>query len=228
MRPALVLLLLPLLACADDKDPTVCPSSPSCTTANPSTNPAETTNGSFSSSDTDPTNAANATVVTAATATNPSSDTEVEPTTNDPSASASASDPSLTSEVSLTNDPSASSPSDPSASSPSDPSASDPSSFSTSDASVGFLGDTSGGGGGDYGMCGWLADPGYYDCASNGAEPGLEGDTPIACPGGLVEGEPCNGAVDEIGCCTLEGVNFFCDTQTDPNNPVIYRIDCGA
>ena len=75
----------------------------------------------------------------------------------------------------------------------------------------------------------------FHDaCAADGAAPGVEdpaGIDPIACPADLVAGDKCddeNGPIDSIGCCTPEGTVYFCDTQTDPNAPVIVTDECGA
>jgi hypothetical protein len=84
-----------------------------------------------------------------------------------------------------------------------------------------------------FGNCGW-ADAKFYACEVDGGMPGVEdpeGMAMIACVDGLVEGDKCdedNGPVGEIGCCTPEGILYFCDTQTDPENPVIFKQDCGV
>jgi len=84
---------------------------------------------------------------------------------------------------------------------------------------------------GNYGMCGWVARENFYGCVNtDGAEPGAEdpaGIDPIDCAAGLVEGDPCTdkeGPVTSIGCCTPEGVLYFCDIEAD--EPTIYRLDC--
>ncbi|MBL9104598.1 MAG: hypothetical protein JNL82_26875 [Myxococcales bacterium] len=76
--------------------------------------------------------------------------------------------------------------------------------------------------------CGWFDRQNYYACAPNGV-PGLEdpdGIDPISCADGLVEGDKCSdvdGPVSSIGCCTPEGVLFFCDTE---GSNTIIREDC--
>ncbi len=85
-----------------------------------------------------------------------------------------------------------------------------------------------GGGGGEYGMCGWSLDNGFYGCAdTDGAEPGAsdpDGVFPIDCAGGVAEGEPCdeNGPVGGEGCCDLNGNNFYCG-----NGGTIAKVACG-
>ena len=80
-----------------------------------------------------------------------------------------------------------------------------------------------------YGQCGWESTNKYYACAVDGAAPGTEdpdGISPIQCQGGLVEGgmcDPMGAPVDGIGCCTEDGVLFYCDQNTD----TIVRQDCG-
>lgn len=56
-------------------------------------------------------------------------------------------------------------------------------------------------------MCGW--DPGnnYYECGFEGEDP--SGTIPIACPDGLVEGDPC-GNVPGEGCCDANGDLWYC------------------
>ena len=81
-----------------------------------------------------------------------------------------------------------------------------------------------------FGQCGWYERGGYYDCAANGAIPGQPdpaGITPILCPDGLVEGAACtdDGPVSNVGCCTPDGKNYFCDTQ---DSMTIFVLDCGA
>lgn len=55
--------------------------------------------------------------------------------------------------------------------------------------------------------CGWDARNGYYACGFEGEDPG--GQIPIACPEGLVEGDPC-GEVPGQGCCDGSGNNWYC------------------
>lgn len=60
---------------------------------------------------------------------------------------------------------------------------------------------------GEPGLCGW-SDGGYYDCGYEGVDPR---GTPIECPPGLVESEPCrNTGLTVEGCCDALGV-WFCD-----------------
>ena len=91
-----------------------------------------------------------------------------------------------------------------------------------------------------YGNCGWYADPeprnpdvegNYYECADaeNGVVGGVsdpEGLSPIDCPADLVEGEKCDedvGPVKGVGCCTPEGVLYFCDSEGSSS---IVKIVC--
>jgi hypothetical protein len=73
--------------------------------------------------------------------------------------------------------------------------------------------------------CGWAVRGNYYACAPEG-EPGLEDPDmidPIACKGNLMADEPCSdmdGPVNSIGCCTPEGVLYFCDAGS------IFEQDC--
>ena len=55
--------------------------------------------------------------------------------------------------------------------------------------------------------CGWDGGNGYYACGSQGEDP--RGINPIECPGGLVEGDPCD-TVRGIGCCDQNGDNWYC------------------
>lgn len=61
-----------------------------------------------------------------------------------------------------------------------------------------------------WGNCGWDATSNYYACL---AEPGLpdpDGVHPIDCPPVLpAEGAPC-GEINDIGCCTPSGDNYYC------------------
>jgi len=236
MHRLFVLLPLLVVACSDDKDPIVCPSSPQCgvsLSSSPSdpSNAEDPSNASFSSTndadtgtDSNPTSTSDATSATAPS--DPTFATQTDP--SDPS-DPTASSPSDPSNVSFTD------PSDPSNSDPSnsDPSNSDPSvdpsdSTSESDPSVGFIGESSGSSGGgdsDFGQCGWDEANKYYACAADGATPGLEdpeGIDPIACDGTPVEGDPC-GTVSTIGCCTPNGTLFFCTEES-----TIFKQDCGA
>ncbi|MFZ6182910.1 hypothetical protein [Nannocystis pusilla] len=58
-------------------------------------------------------------------------------------------------------------------------------------------------------MCGWSVDDAYYSCGFEGEDP--EGMHAIACPAGLVEGDPCatSGLTGE-GCCDENGDNWYC------------------
>lgn len=81
-----------------------------------------------------------------------------------------------------------------------------------------------------YGNCGWFAEEKYYSCDGVPGEVDPDGISPIACPDGLVNEAACDdesGPVKSEGCCTPEGVLFFCDTLTDPDAPKIYEQDCG-
>jgi hypothetical protein len=89
--------------------------------------------------------------------------------------------------------------------------------------------DTETTGGGLYGNCGWNV-VGYYACADKGGVPGSEDPLmkdPIECPQDLKEGAACNdmgmGGIGSVGCCTPEGVNFFCDIE---GNKKVFRDDC--
>lgn len=79
--------------------------------------------------------------------------------------------------------------------------------------------------------CGWNARGNFYACAQDGGVPNLEdpdGISPIACDPGLVAGEKCSdeeGPVDGVGCCTPEGVLYFCDVEGDST---IFEQDCNA
>ncbi|HEY8379972.1 MAG TPA: hypothetical protein VIK91_25955 [Nannocystis sp.] len=78
-------------------------------------------------------------------------------------------------------------------------------------------------GAGDYGNCGWNLEGMYYDCYPGG-EPGLvdpdpDNPAPIACPDTLPNADdPCNGMtgpISYLGCCTPEGVLYYCTTDGD-------------
>lgn len=93
-----------------------------------------------------------------------------------------------------------------------------------------------------YGNCGWYADPeprnpdvegNYYECADaeNGVVGGVsdpEGLAPIDCPADIEEGGKCDedvGPVKGVGCCTPEGILYFCDSEDTSS---IQKVDCGA
>lgn len=60
-------------------------------------------------------------------------------------------------------------------------------------------------------MCGWFADGGYYECGFEGEDPG---GTPIACPEGMVEGDPCEtSGLTGAGCCDANGDNWYCTQE---------------
>ena len=198
------LVLLPLLvvACADDKDAPSCPSSPLCALSQPPTSPTGIS---------DPSNVTN----------DPSNDEDSVSSTVDatePNVTSSATDPTGSATLPET-DPNPSNPSlpetDPSGDPSSDPS-SDPSTTNPS-------GEESSTGGGGYGQCGWVPNSSYYGCPNEGAVPGTEdpNGAPIDCPGDPVEGGAC-GSLDEIGCCTAQGENFFCSSGT------VVRQECGV
>jgi len=97
---------------------------------------------------------------------------------------------------------------------------------STTQGTIGTDTDTDGG---LYGNCGWNV-VGFYACADMGGVPGAEDPMmtdPIACPPNVMEGAACNdmgmGGVGSVGCCTPEGVNYFCDIQGDKK---VFKDDC--
>lgn len=79
-----------------------------------------------------------------------------------------------------------------------------------------------------YGNCGWYQDvESYYACEQDGGVPGAidpMGEAPILCNPGLVAGEACSddGPVDNLGCCTEEGVLYYCGQSSK-----IIEQDCG-
>ena len=84
-------------------------------------------------------------------------------------------------------------------------------------------------GGGLYGNCGWNV-IGYYACLDKGGVPGTEDPMmldPIACPQDIMEGAMCDdmgmGGIGSVGCCTPEGVNYFCDIE---GNKKVFKDDC--
>ena len=91
---------------------------------------------------------------------------------------------------------------------------------STSSASTSTSTSSTTGGGA---MCGW--DPGnmYYDCGFEGEDPSAT--FPIACPDGLVEGDPC-GAVKGEGCCDASGNNWYCGDNMGMQELV--TVPCGG
>ncbi|HEY0138630.1 MAG TPA: hypothetical protein VGB85_31315, partial [Nannocystis sp.] len=89
--------------------------------------------------------------------------------------------------------------------------------------------DTETTGGGLYGNCGWNV-VGYYACVDKGGVAGTEDPLmkdEIACPQNIMEGAACNdmgmGGIGSVGCCTPEGVNFFCDVE---DTKKVFRDDC--
>lgn len=61
-------------------------------------------------------------------------------------------------------------------------------------------------------MCGWDDGNGYYECGFEGEDPG--GENPIACPDGLVEGDPCETTgLTGQGCCDADGNNWYCTQE---------------
>lgn len=84
-------------------------------------------------------------------------------------------------------------------------------------------------GGGLYGNCGWHPAE-YYECEVDGGQPGVEdpgGVSPIACPATLpADGDKCDmdSEVNNVGCCTPEGVLYFCNIADDANTIVV--VDC--
>jgi hypothetical protein len=60
-------------------------------------------------------------------------------------------------------------------------------------------------------MCGWDAGNGYYECGFEGSDPG---GSPIECPEGLVEGDPCETTgLSGAGCCDANGDNWYCTQE---------------
>jgi hypothetical protein len=82
---------------------------------------------------------------------------------------------------------------------------------------------TTGDGDGDPQMtCGWFEDPtlpGYY-CGGMGEDP--NGMTPIGCPPGLVDGDPC-GNVTGVGCCDANGDNWYCGDDGMGNTFLVFE-----
>lgn len=81
------------------------------------------------------------------------------------------------------------------------------------------------------GGCGWLeADVSYYACEADGGVPGAVdpmGTYPLACPDGLVAGDPCpeeGDPVTDVGCCTADNHAFFCDFDSN----TLFDQDCSA
>ncbi len=88
-------------------------------------------------------------------------------------------------------------------------------------------GETETTGGGKYGNCGWV-DEGYYACGANGGVEDPEMKDMIACPDGVEEGAKCTeemGPVKAVGCCTPEGVNYYCDSE---ESMMIFVEDCAV
>lgn len=88
-------------------------------------------------------------------------------------------------------------------------------------------GETETTGGGLYGNCGWV-DEGYYACGANGGVEDPEMKDMIACPDGVEEGAKCTeemGPVKAVGCCTPEGVNYYCDSE---ESMMIFVEDCAV
>lgn len=81
-------------------------------------------------------------------------------------------------------------------------------------------GGTTTGGGSDFGMCGWNAMAGYYDCMQSGADPSMQ--NPIECPNvALMEGAACPQGLTFEGCCEPGGALWYCE------NGVATTLDCG-
>lgn len=82
-------------------------------------------------------------------------------------------------------------------------------------------------GGGLYGKCGWDAANNYYACEVDGGVGSLEGDSPIACDPGIEEGTKCteDGPVTGAGCCTTEGVLYYCDSD---GAMTVFKQECGV
>jgi hypothetical protein len=69
--------------------------------------------------------------------------------------------------------------------------------------------------------CGWDAGFAYYACGGEGEDP--NGENPIECPPGLVDGAAC-GEVTGIGCCDQNGDNWYCGD--DGNSTFLVVEDC--
>lgn len=101
----------------------------------------------------------------------------------------------------------------------------------TTDGTTTEATDATTGMGGAYGQCGWYAEDKYYACAVDGAEASLEdpdGISPIECAPGIEEGAKCSeeeGPVKGVGCCTPEGILYFCDSE---GALTVIKQDCGA
>jgi hypothetical protein len=69
--------------------------------------------------------------------------------------------------------------------------------------------------------CGWNARGPYYECGFEGADP--DGNFPLECPDGLVDGDPCDttGLTGE-GCCDANGDNWYCTQEG-----VVFLSACG-
>ena len=69
--------------------------------------------------------------------------------------------------------------------------------------------------------CGWDPMSNWYDCGFEGEDP--EGNNPIGCPEGLVEGDPCmTTGLTDIGCCDANGDNWYC-----AQGHVVFYNACG-
>jgi len=81
---------------------------------------------------------------------------------------------------------------------------------------------------GDYGLCGWKPSPAnYYACEKDGGKPGMTNrEHPIDCPPNVMKGDPCteDGEVNNYGCCTPEGVLYYCEITESFE---VIEIDCG-
>ncbi|MDC0670577.1 hypothetical protein [Nannocystis radixulma] len=73
-----------------------------------------------------------------------------------------------------------------------------------------------------YGNCGWDGANAFYACGFMGEDPG--GTNPIDCPPDVMEGAPCDEttAVNGIGCCTLNGDNYYCSAEN-----TVFLASCG-
>lgn len=60
-------------------------------------------------------------------------------------------------------------------------------------------------------VCGWLVRKEYYFCGAMGEDPSME--HPISCEGigfAMVPGTACNGKLDYVGCCDVNGDAWYC------------------
>ncbi len=82
---------------------------------------------------------------------------------------------------------------------------------------------------GGHGLCGWNPDQSYYACEKDGGVPGTVDPMgePIDCPPDVMAGADCteDGPVNNFGCCTPEGVLYYCEI-VEMNK--VLEIDCGS